>query len=128
MRFSQDNTETKLYISTFPEISVCLIIFRGYKFSRFSPKKFFRGYKFSRIFLKTAKSAKIDTNKVYNDAIHQLDKLNSFPAIAFGYRLFPISHFQHILSELHSLGLVSELHSLGPRGALLINKDRGAQS
>ena len=32
MRFSQDNTDTKLCISKFPEISVCLIFFAGTNF------------------------------------------------------------------------------------------------
>ena len=45
MHFSQDNTETKLCISKFPEIT------------------FFQGYKFSRIFRKTAKISKINTRE-----------------------------------------------------------------
>ena len=50
MRFAQDNTETKLCISKFPEISVCLIFFAGTNFRDSAQKTFFEGTSFRRFF------------------------------------------------------------------------------
>ena len=50
MRFSQDNRETKLCISKFPEISVCLIFFANTNFLGSAQETFIAGTNFGGFF------------------------------------------------------------------------------